>query len=369
MEETLTQEHLTNQYSPFLTGEQAEELKQHPHTFDWRFTQEDLEFLNENGYLIVRNIVEAEVCDRLAHEAFVGAEKVFGVKKNIEGTWCGLNRHGCISLWHLPTLYTLRQDPKIYSVFAQLLKTHKLVASIDRVSIKSPCRNEDASNENISLHTDLNPWVCHHRRAQYQAGICLADCPMGGGGFFCVPGMQKAEVVEKYMSDYESGKFGTPVPPRKAAFLNFVDPQLRQKVVEVPLNRGDMVIWNSNLAHNGGTNTLPTHWRLHAYVRFVAMSGPTTDDADSKWAVQYREDVKEAVKTGKQPRQYASRNTVKAEDTGIESANHKIPELSDLGMRVLGLRKWEDEEAREERKQQSKDRKKGKNRSRVQGGW
>lgn len=38
-------------------------------------------------------------------------------------------------------------------------------------------------------------------------------------------------------------------------------------------SQGDFVIWNNNLPHNGGVNTLPDRWRLHAYVRFLAMDG------------------------------------------------------------------------------------------------
>jgi len=39
------------------------------------------------------------------------------------------------------------------------------------------------------------------------------------------------------------------------------------------MKKGDFVIWNSNLPHTGGNNLLKNHWRLHAFVRFLALDG------------------------------------------------------------------------------------------------
>jgi hypothetical protein len=44
--------------------------------------------------------------------------------------------HSCVNLWYVPGLYELHQHPHIYSVFAQLYKTHKLCISINHVSVK-----------------------------------------------------------------------------------------------------------------------------------------------------------------------------------------------------------------------------------------
>ncbi len=41
-------------------------------------------------------------------------------------------------MWHLPAYYELRQDPRAYSIFAQILKDPKLTVSLDRVSFKTP---------------------------------------------------------------------------------------------------------------------------------------------------------------------------------------------------------------------------------------
>ncbi len=43
-----------------------------------------------------------------------------------------INPIGFIDVWHGDTYNELRQSPVLYSIFAQLLKTHRLVTTIDR---------------------------------------------------------------------------------------------------------------------------------------------------------------------------------------------------------------------------------------------
>ena len=38
--------------------------------------------------------------------------------------------------------------------------------------------------------------------------VVYLDCPVGGGGFWCIPGFHKAAVIKQHMIDYEDGKFG-----------------------------------------------------------------------------------------------------------------------------------------------------------------
>ena len=202
-------------------------------------------------------------------------------------------------------------------MFSQLLKTHKIVVSIDRVSIKPPCADEDEAamaqlaNMQRQLHTDTNLWAWDVSMMEFQAGVCLADCPEGGGGFFCIPKMHKKAAMDEYKKKVERGVFG----PNKAqsptfpgqTFVSFEDRDLSdEQKIEVPLNKGDVVIWSIFLPHNGGMNTLLDHWRLHAYVRFLALSGPHANKNQRRWAKEYQGYVKEAYKTGLRPAHYAT---------------------------------------------------------------
>ena len=126
---------------------------------------------------------------------------------------------GFVDLWHLPAYYELRTDPKLYSLFAQVLRDTQLTVSLDRVSMKPPAwieKEGTSSHKSIfgnvtikvnhclvvdgqvtkltfprlhgklSVHTDLNLWYLDG--PAYQGSVCLSDCPLGGGGFVCLPG-------------------------------------------------------------------------------------------------------------------------------------------------------------------------------------
>lgn len=47
---------------------------------------------------------------------------------------------GFTDFWHSPTYYTLRQDPRLYSIFAQILNEPHLTVSLDRVCLNPPTR-------------------------------------------------------------------------------------------------------------------------------------------------------------------------------------------------------------------------------------
>jgi hypothetical protein len=43
-----------------------------------------------------------------------------------------------VDIWHNPTYYAMRQDPRLYSIFAQVLNEPHLTVSIDRVCLNAP---------------------------------------------------------------------------------------------------------------------------------------------------------------------------------------------------------------------------------------
>ena len=109
----------------------------------------------------------------------------------------------------------------------------------------------------------MNYWFNDPSKPQYQGGLCLSDCPKGGGGFYCIPFFHKKERIEEYKKAVESKKFGeVEVPKKTNIFVTFEDIETTEKEKkEIDMEKGDFVIWNNNLPHNGGVNTLPDKWR------------------------------------------------------------------------------------------------------------
>jgi len=338
-------------YSPYLTNEEKEDLFKHPHTNSYILSQQELDHLNEHGYVVVK-CFEEEDCDRVVSEIYATANKYWGLDKNDKSTWKNISKTGFINLWHLPTLYRMRQNEKLYSIFSQLLKTHKLSASIDRVSLKPPCtdpevlnKNSDP-NENLPLHTDINYWHSSPLTTQFQCGVCIIDCDADCGGFYCIPGFQKRDKIVDYMNSVQQGKFeDKEVPLKSCTFCRFADKETaRLNKVTVPLKKGEVVIWNNNLPHSGGINCNPNKWRVQAFVRFLPLDGPCLDYETKDRTKHYVNSMIVSMKKGMRPTKYPTLNKVSGSfyEKGIEVPDYQYPELSDLGRKLFGVVEWED---------------------------
>lgn len=285
------------------------------------------------------------VCDKMVQEMFERAKLVTGMERKDYHTWTthvyrGSGKLGFIDLWHVPTYYEIRQDPKIYSIYAQLYRNHDLTICLDRVSMKPPAFvqvGKDASEKIyfpelhgfFQVHNDMNLWYLNEFK--YQASVCLSDCPEGSGGFYCIPGFHKLNRIREYRIKYEKGSFtgeGSRDPPDPYSYYNlFYDLETIDKCAkEVPMEQGDFVIWSSRLPHASASNT-SDRWRLQCYVNCIE---------NKEWNQFIRQDHAKAVKTGNMPEYFSSGNTTGSSLTW-EAPLHTPPELTWLGKRALGL--------------------------------
>jgi hypothetical protein len=346
----------TTEYTVRLSNEEREMLSRYDHALDYTFSEDELLFLEENGYLVLRGIIPTETVDTFVSEALVQISKQANVKLSDPGSWAGIPYHGCFSIWHTKTYNQLRQNPLLYSVFAQLLKTPNLTVSVDRLNLKAPCLSEEVAqkqalaNANLELHTDVNYWHTDPDRPIYQGGLCLEDCPQGGGGFFCIPGFHRPERVRQYMHDVNRGKFGEAsslIPRKGKTFVSYFDQvDANANKVEVPLNKGDFVIWNNNLPHNGGKNSLLVpagrapnslqNFRMHAFIMFVPLDGPCADDEVSAFYQAYQGETRHAIMTGEAPRHFATRNKAPGKSNAKPIKVSPGP-ISPLGEKILGM--------------------------------
>jgi hypothetical protein len=248
-----------------------------------------------------------------------------------------VNSIGFVDIWHGPVYYELRQNPLIYSIFAQLLKNPYLTAAVDRANLNPPAYVEDPTTGKIifqdtarreaifPIHTDMNLWDLSE--INYQGGLALQDCLVGG--FQCIPGFHKLADIRAYRQKCEQGAFGHLDEP-DPSFGEFYDEKLiRERAVQVPMEQGDYVVWSSRLPHSALANR-SNKWRVHCYLRCLsALSHP-----------EYREEVRRAVETGEKIRVYPTLNPTGATHSKWEVDLHQLPPLSPLGRRLLGLDPW-----------------------------
>lgn len=351
----------TTKYSPRLTDAEREALSHYDHTLDYTFSEEELTFLETHGYLLLRGIIPAETIDEFVQEALVAIKHTTGVTPADPKTWDLIPFHGCFNIWHTKTYNLLRQHPLLYSVFAQLLKTHNLTVSVDRINLKAPCTTEakstsqDYANRHPSLHSDCNYWHTDLDRPIYQGGLCLNDCPLGGGGFFALPGFQDPNVVREYMADVNRGKFGSAssvVPKKGKTFVTFCDQQRADtETVEVPMKKGDFVIWNNHLPHAGGKNSLMVppnrapnsleNFRMHAFIMFVPLDGPCATEEVASFYTTYQQETRHAISTGERPWHFATRNKTPSGGDEKKAKKSAFAQLTPLGEHILGITPYE----------------------------
>ncbi|KAL6075091.1 PhytanoylCoA dioxygenase (PhyH) superfamily protein [Balamuthia mandrillaris] len=339
------------------------------HATCYLLSEEQKQSLEEDGYVVLKGVVEKELCERMKAELFERADKFCGVEAGKFETWTPLLGTGFLDVsWHNPAYYSIRQHPVLYSVFAQLLNEHDLTVSLDRASLKPPAYvvkevvetqpdgRETKTERRIDMpepydfliHNDMNLWQL--QETKYQGGLALSDCPIGGGGFRCIPGFHKLDRIRDYRHNYERGAFdlssscsssacSTVVyPPPEGTFVYFLDQQLiRAQATEIPMEIGDFIVWNSRLPHSNCPNR-SANWRVQCFVRFVS----------SKLHPQYREEVRRCMRNGERPRWYSTGGEVGDYEHHPESEEHHPPKLSWLGKRILGERDW-DEEGEEEK--------------------
>lgn len=318
-------------------------MSQYEHTLDYQFSEEQKKFLFDNGYLVIEGMFSEEQCDRLYNEI---KQRLLGFGYDTEDseTW-KIDHSGFFDVWHCPTFYEMRQDPRLYSIFAQLLRRHDIICSIDRVSVKPPYYLDIEVNgkkmrktfayfhNEFPIHNDMNLW--HLETRMYQAGICLLDCPKGHGGFRCVPKFHKLDNIRKYRKDCLEGKYGLlnrEPPPESCLFNWFLDNDLiKKECIEIPMKKGDYVIWNSRLPHSNSVN-MSNSWRIHCFIQFV----------QSDFNPEYNQVVKYSVETGKKPSLFPSgTQTDKSNlDHEMQFQQQIIDNITPLGRKIFGIEPW-----------------------------
>jgi ectoine hydroxylase-related dioxygenase (phytanoyl-CoA dioxygenase family) len=247
---------------------------------DGPFSEVDLRFWAENGYVILHNAVPAENTQAVVDDIFEflsmdpqDAESWYHFADVPEGESLPHNAGGMVEMYQTQSLWDNRQHPRIHAAFAQLWGTEDLWVSNDRASMKPPTRADKPEWDNDGfLHWDTDPRDGVVKFA-VQGVLYLADTPEDGGGFQCIPGS-----VRRFR-DWGGGLFPARGPRDPSTFAKGFDKknwddmktiysaleERRDEVRSIPGKRGDLLIWHSHLAHGNCRNSSDTP-RLAQYV-------------------------------------------------------------------------------------------------------
>jgi ectoine hydroxylase-related dioxygenase (phytanoyl-CoA dioxygenase family) len=278
-------------------------------------TAEDRAFFEENGYLVVRNVVPVALCNAVIDAIW----DFLGIDRDNPEDWYRepLSPGGMIEMYHHQSLWNVRQHPKVHQTFAELIGTEKLWTTLDRVNLKPPQNPKYPRYDYKGFtHWDVDTgqlpvpfWV--------QGVIYLADTDADMGGFQCIPGFHKD--LEAWIKTQPPAR-NTRVPD-----MNTLPPG--RKLVPIPGNAGDIVIWDRLLAHGNGHNVS----NKPRFAQYVAMSPARLGNAAER---------EERIQCWRN-REPLDREYFYGDPRRIEQTQFPVPDLTPLGRKLLGLDSWD----------------------------
>ena len=285
-------------------------------------TPQDRAFFDDMGYIVVRQAAPPDMVQAVVNAIWEFQEMepttpdTWYRKPERENGMVELNGSGMIEMYHHPAMWAVRQLPGIYGAFVDIWGTEKLWTSIDRCNLNVP--NRDEFDFKGFIHWDIDT-ALDPLPFDVQGILSLTDTAPGQGGFQCVPGMPKhlPEWIETQPKDRD--------PHR---------PDITGLAIEtIPVEAGDLLIWNSQLPHGVSPNTSDQP-RLAQY---MSMS-PAQEENET--ARQWRIDAW-------LHRRAPEGNPFPGDPRNWEHEHGTTAALSPLGRKLLGLDLW-NEDARSE---------------------
>jgi len=277
-------------------------------------TEEDWRNWNEKGYVIVPNAVPSENISNLLDTIWEFEEK----DPSDPSTWYRPPRReiemkelinsGMVEMYNHQHMWENRQYPKVYDIFADIWGTEKLWVSIDRCNLNFPLRKDEFKG---FIHWDIDT-SDPDRLNNVQGVLSLTDTTEETGGFQCVPEliMNFDEWVKTQPTDRD------PFKPDVTGF----------KVEQIETKAGDLIIWNSMLAHG----IRPNRSDRPRIAQYIAMTPAQEDNTELRnWRIR-------SWKDRIPPEGYA----FPGDPRNWEQTKYQTAKLTELGKKLLGLKDW-----------------------------
>jgi hypothetical protein len=222
-------------------------------------TEEDFEFWEKNGYLVLKNAISMKDCEK-TKEAIL---EYLSAKMDEPSTWYTNHeaKEGLMVLFTKhSTLEKNRNSAKIKKAYEQLYKTDQLYKTIDKVSFNPP-ETIYYSFKGSALHWDvsLQPPIPF----RLQGLLYLTDVEANSGAFHCVPGFHNQ--INSWLDSLPENS-----NPREMAVKEL-------KPTPVIGKAGDFIIWHQALPHCATPNTsnLP---RMVQYLTYFPQDSSSVAD-------------------------------------------------------------------------------------------
>ena len=280
-------------------------------------TMDQWNFWIENGYVVIKNAISKQQAAKTASFLWEFEEK----HPNDKSTWYTNPRAemqmkelagtGMVEVYNNSHLWSNRQEKRVYDSFVDIWGTDKLWVTIDRANLNFPIR--PGFEYKGFIHWDYDPAT---KPQNVQGVIALADqTDQNMGGFQCIPWLFK---------NFDKWKL---TQPKNRDYFKPDISGLEDKIVRVPLEAGDLLIFHSAQPHGIRPNLTDDKVRIAQYISM--MPAEEENDELKKWRIS-------SWKDRIAPKGYA----FPGDPRNWEQKRYKTAKLSSLGEKLLGLKKW-----------------------------
>ena len=282
-------------------------------------SQDDWQHWTSNGFVVVRNVMPPDKVEAVVDMLWAFRD----MDPNDPATWQKpqlrehkmkeLNNTGMVEVYNHQSLWDTREYPRVYDAFVDIWDREDLWVAIDRANLNPPnkaAREEGRVNGFIHFDVDVS-----QRPLPIAVQGILSLKKQGGdiGGFQCVPTVFSD--IDTWWSKQPAGS--DPFKPDVTG----------HDVINVELEAGDLLIFNSLLAHGVRPNRSERDVRMAQY---ISMYPADFEDAAIR---------QERIRLWRE-RVHPVGDAFPGDPREIEKKNFQTAELSPLGRRLLGLDQW-----------------------------
>ncbi|KYQ88466.1 WD repeat protein [Tieghemostelium lacteum] len=275
----------------FDNNQQLDDVKVNPIAFFKKF-----------GFLVVRDVLTKDDCDKTCSEIFnIIESKSPKFKRNDTSTWDEFPKEDAIPQYGSPSkppVFTKqfihnRTNPNVYKVFSSILQNQDLLTNFDRCCFFRPTKGVLQKDGTVvdkpewgtknNLHLDMNPhaWLgngdeCRsvldslryaHKSEfivennqpsaadgiQLQAVLNLLDNREEDGGYVVVPGFN--HIFVDYFTNVKKATPGKVIDTKANPSYNFNSKELPYRYAKrISMRQGSMVIWDQRMPHGSFSN-------------------------------------------------------------------------------------------------------------------
>ena len=279
-------------------------------------SEEDWKHWTTFGYVIIPNAIPQSQVKRLVDLLWEFSE----MDPDDPNTWYQTEwrdhtkkqpkTNGMLEIYNHQYLWDNRQTPRIYDAFVDIWDREDLWVSFDRANMNPPNKGIHSSKGFIhwDADTSLKPLPI-----EVQGVLSLAKQDEEVGGFQCVP--ELFQTLEEWIKTQPADR--NPGVPDITGF----------EVKSVSMNAGDLLIFNSLLAHGIRPNRSENRMRMAQY---IAMNPAKEDDeAEREFRINSWRNF-----------QIPSHEDFPGDPREWERKNAQVAKLTPLGEKLLGLASW-----------------------------